>query len=133
MQSNYEGINLLTEVPTLLPEYRKITVGVFLHPEEHGITPAGERYWNPFFMDRLNDYQGYFSILLQDDLVKCVGEKGWGIKFIQESQEMVSWFVDIYVDDDSLYSPICSVIRQYTPEVMKLTFFKKGAVRDYLN
>ena len=55
--------------------YRKIITGLPLHPKEAFIHKDGKTDWNPYWVERVLDYQGYFTIVLESVIDEKIGEE----------------------------------------------------------
>lgn len=109
--------------------YNRILVGIVTHyGEDFKYIKEGDNLhteWNPYWIDRLRDYEGYFRILLEEDIGAQIGRTGWIVFFKQMSPYNVSFLVDISVNDLDKYPQIVSIIERLIPKEFTLSFFIK--------
>lgn len=98
-------------------DYRRIQTGIetvsgegFVHVQD--IDGGMITEWNPYWMERLNDYHNLFVSELEEKIAHRISEDGWKVRFTQISPypEKPPFFVDIYVSDISHYSIVADIV-----------------------
>lgn len=118
-------------------EYKKIMAGVFLHENEHTRYADGKHKWNIHFLERLEDYEEVFNMILLESITKRMGTDGWAVLFSQVSQLEHSFFADIYVDDIKNFEPIVSIIQTNLIDIPKanipiVNYYYQGDLDAYI-
>jgi hypothetical protein len=104
---------------------RNIRTGIAVNQGETPVLVEGKMKWNPNFLERLYDYQGYFTILLEDDINSALGEVRWSLFFSQVNPLTSFFLVDISVSDLEFFPVVRSIIESKIPQEFKLEFFLK--------
>lgn len=112
--------------------YDKITVAADMDPDEGLIYVDGGLKWNPFWVEKLNDYKKYFIDLLQAKILEAIGEGGWAVLFKQISPATLHFVVNIYVDNNENYPRIVGIVKDKVPKEFNLDFSLKGNIQAYL-
>lgn len=112
-------------------EYRKIIAGLPLDPNEAFIHKDGKLDWNPYWVERVLDYQGYFTILLESLIDDKIGKAGWGISFVPEPVDYPYFTAKIYVDNKEHYHVILAIIKEKVTKDIQLNFYYGGDINAY--
>ena len=112
-------------------EYRKIITGRPLDPNEAFIHKEGKINWNPYWVERVMDYQGYFTIVLEDAIDEKIGKEGWAINFVPEPTEDPDFTAKIYVDNPDHYHTILAIVKEKVTKDMRVRFYHGGDIATY--
>lgn len=113
-------------------EYRKIIAGIniadynetFLHKD-------GKLDWNPYWTERVYDYQGYFTIVLEDVIDEKIGKEGWAIDFVHYPVDNPSFTAKIYVDNKEHYHLVLAIVKEKVSKDIRLDFYYGGDIATY--
>lgn len=112
-------------------QYRKIICGLPLDPNEAFIHKDGQINWNPYWVERVTDYQGYFSIVLEDLIDEKIGKDGWAISFVPEPVDEPDFTAKIFVDNPEHYHAVLAIIKEKVTKDIKLQFYQAGDINAY--
>jgi hypothetical protein len=118
-------------------EYKRVTCGIFLNPEEKGYDPnTGQPIFHPEWINRWKDWQMWFEDEFEPKIEKRFGKDGWAVRFIQVTQNDPIFFVDCYIDGintDITYEAFAGYIGSLlTIKQFRHTPFLKGTIEDYI-
>lgn len=112
--------------------YRKIITGLPLHPKEAFIHKDGKTDWNPYWVERVLDYQGYFTIVLESVIDEKIGEDEWAINFVPEPVEEPFFTAKIYVDKEENYHTVLAIVKEKVTKDIRLKFYYGGNIATYI-
>lgn len=105
-------------------DYKKITVAVVKNPNEKNTS------FN--LLERINDYELFFTNLFHDYFETAIGKLGWALFIIQVQQQAPSFIVEVYLDNKDNFPLFKKTIIDIMPDDMKITLIElKGEVTDY--
>lgn len=114
-------------------EYKKIVCGLpIMNVNEALIHREGKLQWNYYWSERVLDYQGYFTIVLEDILDEKIGADNWAINFVPEPVDEPYFTAKIYVNDKEHYHTVLAVIKEEITKDIRLNFYYGGDVATYI-
>lgn len=115
--------------------YRRINCGILVNPEEHKFVD-GKIEFHPEFINRYNDWKGWFESEFEQMVAEAFGEEGWALFFTQVTQHEPNFFVDIYLDDVNSLVDYAELAVFTTNHLMskgiRCTSFLRGTIQDYI-
>ncbi|MCW3078725.1 hypothetical protein [Segetibacter sp.] len=113
-------------------EYRKINCSLQWEPDlDFKLTSDGIKA-NPDFMERLNDYNGYFNIVLFDKINEAIGLDGWAVNFSQVSPLEPFFYASIYLDNKIHYDIVHNICVSNISKDIKIEYNYSGIMYNYI-
>lgn len=115
-------------------EYKRVTCGIFLNPEEYGYdSSTGQTVFHPEWINRWKDWQSWFEDEFEQKIVSEFGETGWAVRFTQVTQHEPNFFVDCYIDTGITYEVFSNFIGNLlTIKQIRHSPFLRGTLHDYI-
>lgn len=111
--------------------HRKINAGIDFIPGEAVIHKGDKIELNPYWTERLYDYIGYFTIVLEDLIDAKIGKDGWAIYFTRYPEDNPHFRARIFTDDEKHYHTVLAIVKDKVTKDIELDFAYGGDIATY--